>query len=228
MLPRPGSAPSHSWCWCWPRCFPSAWASCCWRSWSRRPTGRRTGSRCWARWRRCSSAAAAGLFASLKTLAASLIGIVQTRLELLSTDVAEARERTIALLVLVLAALFSLGVGVVLLAILVAAAYWETHRLAVLGALAALFLGGGGRAVRFPENAGGEPDRHRPDPPRAAVHRCCRGPGAHHRTPGAGAGRAVFPRRGRRAAGDPGRGGLLGDAPARGAGRVGGAVPRRR
>ena len=94
-----------------------------------------------------SPAAAAGLFASLKTLTASLIGIIQIRLELLSTDVAEARERTIALLVLVLAALFALGVGVVLLAILVAAAYWETHRLAVLGALAALFLGGGGGAA---------------------------------------------------------------------------------
>lgn len=93
------------------------------------------------------SPAAAGLFASLKTLAASLVGIVQTRLELLSADVAEARERAVALLVLVLVALFALGVGVVLLAILVAVAYWETHRLAVLGALAAAFLGGGAGAA---------------------------------------------------------------------------------
>lgn len=94
-----------------------------------------------------SPAAAEGLFASLKTLAASLVGIVQTRLELLSADVAEARERAVALLVLALVALFALGVGVVLLAILVAAAYWETHRLAVLGALAAAFLGAGAGAA---------------------------------------------------------------------------------
>lgn len=94
-----------------------------------------------------SPAVAAGLFASLKTLAASLIGIVQTRLELLSTDVAETRERAIALLVLVLVALFALGVGIVLLAILIAAAYWETHRLAVLGALTVVFLGAGGGAA---------------------------------------------------------------------------------
>jgi uncharacterized membrane protein YqjE len=94
-----------------------------------------------------SPVAAEGLLASLKTLAASLAGIVQTRLELLATDVAEARERAIALLVLVLVALFALGVGVVLLAILIAAAYWETHRLAVLGVLAAVFLCGGAGAA---------------------------------------------------------------------------------
>ncbi len=81
-----------------------------------------------------------GLFASLKTLASSLVGIVQTRLELLATDVAEERERLTALLVLAQVALFCLGVGVVLLAMLIVVVFWDTYRLAVLGVLTAVFL----------------------------------------------------------------------------------------
>lgn len=87
-----------------------------------------------------SQAAAGGLFESLKTLAGSLVGIVHTRLELLSTDIAEERAHLTALLVLGLAALFFLGVGVVLLAILIAVAFWESHRLSALGGLTAFFL----------------------------------------------------------------------------------------
>lgn len=82
-----------------------------------------------------SQAAAGGLFESLKTLAGSLVGIVHTRLELLSTDIAEERAHLTALLVLGLFALFCLGVGVVLLAILIAVSFWDTHRLAALGGL---------------------------------------------------------------------------------------------
>ena len=81
-----------------------------------------------------------GLFESFKTLASSLIGIVQTRLELLSTDLAEEREHLITLLVLVLLALFCLGVGVVLLALLVVVAFWDSHRLLALGAVTVGFL----------------------------------------------------------------------------------------
>ena len=87
-----------------------------------------------------SQESAGGLFASLKSLSASLVGIVQTRLELLSTDVAEERERLTALLVLAQVALFCLGVGVVLLAMLIVVVFWESHRLAALGALTGVFL----------------------------------------------------------------------------------------
>lgn len=87
-----------------------------------------------------SRAATGGLFESLKTLAGSLVGIVQTRLELLSTDIAEERAHLTTLLVLGLVALFCLGVGVVLLAILIAVAFWESHRLAALGGLTGFFL----------------------------------------------------------------------------------------
>lgn len=87
-----------------------------------------------------SHATAGGLFESLKTLSGSLISIVHTRLELLSTDIAEDREHLITLLVLVLVALFCLGVGVVLLAMLIVVAFWESHRLVALGGLTGFFL----------------------------------------------------------------------------------------
>ena len=87
-----------------------------------------------------SQAATGGLFESLKTLAGGLVGIVHTRLELLSTDIAEERAHLTRLLVLGLVALFCLGVGVVLLAMLIAVAFWESHRLVALGSLTAFFL----------------------------------------------------------------------------------------
>jgi len=87
-----------------------------------------------------SHAAAGGLFESLKTLSGSLVGIVHTRLELLSTDIAEERAHLTSFLVLGLVALFCLGVGVVLLAILIAVAFWDSHRLAALGGLTGFFM----------------------------------------------------------------------------------------
>lgn len=87
-----------------------------------------------------SQAATGGLFESLRTLSVSLVGIVHTRLELLSTDIAEEREHLITLLLLVQLALFFLGVGILLLALLIVVAFWESHRLLVLGGLTGLFL----------------------------------------------------------------------------------------
>jgi uncharacterized membrane protein YqjE len=87
-----------------------------------------------------SPAGGGGLFESLKTLIASLVGIVHTRLELLSVDIAEEREHLISLLVVVQAALFCLGVGVILLVVLVAVVFWDNHRLLALGALSGVFL----------------------------------------------------------------------------------------
>jgi uncharacterized membrane protein YqjE len=82
----------------------------------------------------------AGLFESLKTLLRSVVGIVHTRLELLSVEIAEERDHLIVLLVLVQSALFFLGVGVVLLAVLVAVAFAEGQRLLALGVLGGLFV----------------------------------------------------------------------------------------
>jgi uncharacterized membrane protein YqjE len=83
---------------------------------------------------------AGGLLASVKSMAANLLAIAQTRLELLASDVAEERERLTTLLVLVLLALFSFGVGVVLLALLIVIALWESNRLLALGGLTGFFM----------------------------------------------------------------------------------------
>jgi len=84
--------------------------------------------------------ASEGLFASLKNLATTLVAIVHTRLDLLSTDLEEGRQRLISLLVLTLVSLFCIFIGVVLLAILIAVVFWDTHRLLALGALTGTFL----------------------------------------------------------------------------------------
>lgn len=76
----------------------------------------------------------------MKTLLRSVVGIVHTRLELLSVEIAEERDHLIVLLVLVQSALFFLGVGVVLLAVLVAVAFAEGQRLLALGVLGGLFV----------------------------------------------------------------------------------------
>ena len=84
-----------------------------------------------------------GLLESLSTLAATLVAIAHTRLDLLSADVEEDRAHVLSLLVLALAALFFIGVGVVLAAILLVVAFWDSHRLLALGSLAGLFLAAG-------------------------------------------------------------------------------------
>lgn len=93
-----------------------------------------------------------GLFESLRGLAASLVAISHTRLDLLSTDLEDEWERLISLLVTMLVALFCLGIGVILTTVLIVAAFWSSYRLSVLTGLTVLFLAAGAiswtRAVR--------------------------------------------------------------------------------
>jgi uncharacterized membrane protein YqjE len=81
-----------------------------------------------------------GLFESLSMFGATMLAVVRTRLELLSIDLEEERERLFSLMFIALAAAFLLGIGIVLAVILLVVAYWETNRLMVLGILTAFFL----------------------------------------------------------------------------------------
>ncbi len=81
-----------------------------------------------------------GLLASLMALAATLVAMTHTRLELLSTDLEEEREHFFSLLVLALATLFFLGFGMLLSVFLLVVVFWDTHRILVLATLAGLFL----------------------------------------------------------------------------------------
>jgi uncharacterized membrane protein YqjE len=81
-----------------------------------------------------------GLFASLSALAATLVAMAHNRLELLSSDLEEDRVHMVSLLVYALVALFCLGVGVILAALLLVVAFWDSHRILVLAILAGCFL----------------------------------------------------------------------------------------
>jgi uncharacterized membrane protein YqjE len=76
---------------------------------------------------------------SAARLAATLLTIVQTRLDLAATEVEEESLRYFTYLVLALAALFCMGLAIVLGTILLVVIYWESNRTGVLLALTMLF-----------------------------------------------------------------------------------------
>ena len=76
----------------------------------------------------------------MKVLAATLLAIAHTRLELLSTELEEQWVWLSSMLVWTLVALFCAGLGVVLATLFVVLALWDTHRLLALGIPAILFL----------------------------------------------------------------------------------------
>jgi uncharacterized membrane protein YqjE len=90
-----------------------------------------------------------GLLSSVTTMATTLVAIAHTRLDLLSTDLEEDRQHLLSLLLLALTALFCLGIGVVMMTIMLVAAFWETHRLLMIGFLAGSFLAIGGGIFAF-------------------------------------------------------------------------------
>jgi uncharacterized membrane protein YqjE len=85
-----------------------------------------------------------GLAHSLRRLAGTLLAILQTRVELLATEVEEEKLRLGEMAGYAVAAFFFLGFGVVLLALLLTVLLWDSHRLLALGVATALFLGAGG------------------------------------------------------------------------------------
>lgn len=76
---------------------------------------------------------------SVARLAASLLAILQTRVELVATEVEEESLRYFSYLMLSLAAMFCIGIAVVLGVLLAIVIYWDTHRIGILLTLIALF-----------------------------------------------------------------------------------------
>ncbi len=81
-----------------------------------------------------------GVGARLRSYAADAIGILQTRLELLATEIAEEKLRLGSFLGYAAVAFFFLGFGAVMLALLLTVLLWDSHRLLALGMFTALFL----------------------------------------------------------------------------------------
>lgn len=88
-----------------------------------------------------------GLLDSIRKLAITLTGALQTRLGIFATELEEAKLQLSQLLLLGLVALFCLGLGIVLLAVFFVVLFWDSYRLAVLGVMAGVFLGMGIFAV---------------------------------------------------------------------------------
>jgi uncharacterized membrane protein YqjE len=88
-----------------------------------------------------SDVPASGLFRSLSKLLATLFGIAQTRLELLTTEVQEEIERATALLAWGSVALLSAGIGIFFVGITIILAFWDTHRLAAAVAVTGVVVG---------------------------------------------------------------------------------------
>ena len=88
-----------------------------------------------------------GMFASLRVLLHSGLGLVRTRLELFGIELEEEKLRVLSLLGYGAAALLLLSAGLVFLAIFFTVLFWDEHRLLALGLFAAVFLSAGGLAL---------------------------------------------------------------------------------
>jgi len=80
---------------------------------------------------------------SVARLATTLLAVVQTRVELVATEVEEEALRCFSYLLLSLAAMFCVGIAVVLGVFLAVLFYWESHRIGILLTLIVLFGGSG-------------------------------------------------------------------------------------
>lgn len=71
------------------------------------------------------------LIGSLKSSLSTLIAIVQTRLDIFSTELQEEIGRAANVLLWAFVALFSAGIGLFVGALVLIFAFWETHRVLV-------------------------------------------------------------------------------------------------
>ena len=89
-----------------------------------------------------------GLFASLRQLLATALEMAKVRLELLQTEFEQEKLRVFDGLLWAGLALMLLGVGVLLLCGFIVLLVGEGYRLAAVGVLTLLFLGGGALLMR--------------------------------------------------------------------------------
>lgn len=87
--------------------------------------------------------ASGGLFSSLRSLLATGLGMAQLRLELFGTELEAEKLRLLDALWRVALGLLLLGVAAVLAAAFVLLLFWDSYRLAALGVMVLLFVGGG-------------------------------------------------------------------------------------
>ena len=77
----------------------------------------------------------------LRRLGASFITLGRIRLELLAIEVQEEKDRIVLLLLWAVLTALMAGFGAIFVALFITVALWDTHRLAALGVVAAVFIG---------------------------------------------------------------------------------------
>lgn len=83
-----------------------------------------------------------GVIGSLRGLVATVVGLAQTRLQLLANELEEQRIRVLQMVVLAAVAMFCGAMAVILITAFIVVALWDLHRLWTLGLLAALYAAG--------------------------------------------------------------------------------------
>jgi uncharacterized membrane protein YqjE len=88
-----------------------------------------------------------GLLGSLRQLACTVVELVYTRLELFVTELDEERARLIRAAWLAAVGGFCLATAVLLLVLFIVVAFWDEHRLLVIGLFVLLFGAAGGASL---------------------------------------------------------------------------------
>ena len=84
-----------------------------------------------------------GLLGSLRSLLVHGLELLQTRIQLLATELEQERARFLSLLVYGAAAFFLLAAGIASLAVFLTVLFWDDRRLLTLALLTAVFLTSG-------------------------------------------------------------------------------------
>ena len=99
-----------------------------------------------------------GLFGSARLVLGALVDIGHTRLQLASTELEEERLRLAELLLFAAAALFFLGLGIVLATLLLVLVFWDGPRLLVLALATVFYLAlGAGLALAWRRKSRSKP-----------------------------------------------------------------------
>jgi uncharacterized membrane protein YqjE len=90
---------------------------------------------------RMGGASATGLLDSLRHLAATVIEMLQTRIELASAEIEEEGARMAGLVLLAAAGFYCLTIGLVFGGMFIIVALWDSYRLWAVGGLTIFFVG---------------------------------------------------------------------------------------
>ena len=81
-----------------------------------------------------------GLLASIRHFGATIVALLHTRIELLTTEVEEELQRGIYILVWIMLALLFGGLSVLMLAATLIIIFWDDHRILVAALITAAFM----------------------------------------------------------------------------------------